>query len=71
MDSVDGIDATRQIIEVFPNARVIIVTDYDDSELREAAREAGACDYVVKENLLHLCRIITELTQPSRLTTTS
>jgi CheY-like chemotaxis protein len=69
MESIDGIDATRQIIEVFPTARVIMVTDYDDTELREAAREAGACDYVVKENLLNLCRIVTEWTHPSRLTT--
>jgi two-component system response regulator DegU len=68
MESVDGIDATRQIIDAFPTARVIIVTDYDDTELRDAAREAGACDYVVKENLLNLGRILTQWDQPRHLT---
>lgn len=69
MGRMDGVEATREIISAFPAARIIIVTDYDDLELREAAREAGACDYVVKENLLHLCRIVTEWTQPNQLTT--
>jgi CheY-like chemotaxis protein len=68
MESVDGIDATRQIIDAFPTARVIIVTDYDDTELRDAAREAGAYDYVVKENLLNLGRILTQWDQPRHLT---
>ena len=67
MEPVDGIDATRQIVGAFPAARVIIVTDYDDIELRDAAREAGACDYVVKENLLDLGQILTAWIHPSQL----
>jgi CheY-like chemotaxis protein len=54
MPRMDGITATRQITAAFPDARVLIVTDYDDPELREAARAAGACGYVLKENLLEL-----------------
>ncbi|MFL6228905.1 MAG: response regulator transcription factor [Pyrinomonadaceae bacterium] len=58
MAHTDGITATRQIVETFPGARIIVVTDYDDPELREAAHAAGACGYVVKENLLSLPRLL-------------
>jgi DNA-binding NarL/FixJ family response regulator len=58
MKRMDGISATRQIMSSFPCARVMIVTDYDDPDLREAAHRAGACEYVVKENLLELRRIL-------------
>lgn len=60
MKEVDGITATRNIMALFPEAHVMIVTDYDDEKLREAARSAGACGYVVKENLFALRRILSE-----------
>lgn len=52
MEGADGITATRQITTAFPEARIIIVTGHNDEPLRRAAREAGAFDYVLKENLL-------------------
>ena len=58
MKNVDGITATGRITSAFPDARVLIVTDYDDHDLRLASREAGACGYVVKENLLDLSLIL-------------
>ena len=58
MPGVDGITATREITSAFPEAKILIVTDYDDAELREAAREAGACGYVLKENLLAIRQVI-------------
>lgn len=51
---MNGIAATRQIIENHPTAKVVMVTNYDDPEMREAAARAGACGYVLKENLLEL-----------------
>ena len=58
MSGMDGLAATRQIISADPTAKVMIVTDYDDLQLREAAREAGASEYVVKENLADARRIL-------------
>jgi two-component system response regulator DegU len=58
MNGVDGITATRQITAAHPEAKIVIVTDYNDDELRRAAREAGAAEYVVKENLLNILDII-------------
>jgi DNA-binding NarL/FixJ family response regulator len=59
MKNVDGIAATRQIIAAYPEAHVLIITDYNEDELRRAAYEAGASQYVVKENLLFILEIIT------------
>ena len=58
MKGVDGITATRQIMADYPQARTVIVTDYNDDDLRRAAREAGACQYIVKENLLDILEIL-------------
>jgi len=58
MDRMDGIDATRQIKAAFCEAKIVIVTDYDDPNLRDAAFQAGACEYVIKENLHSLRRIL-------------
>lgn len=58
MKDVDGITATRQIMKDFPDARVVIVSNHDSDDLREAAAHAGARAYVVKENLLEVRRLL-------------
>ena len=40
MLGVDGIAATATIVRVDPDARVVIGTDYDEADLREAAHAA-------------------------------
>lgn len=54
MKEKDGLTATREICAAFPKARIVIVTKYNDLEMREAARSAGAFGFIVKENLLML-----------------
>src|ERR1700744_261538 len=49
MPHVDGLIATRQIIQAYPIAKVVMVTDYDDDSLRNAAREVGASAYILKQ----------------------
>ena len=56
LPGLDGIAATGQIRAAFPDARIVIVSDYGDERLRAAARAAGACGYVLKENLLEVRR---------------
>jgi CheY-like chemotaxis protein len=58
MPRMDGLAATRQIRELHPSARVVVVTDYDDEDLRNAASEAGACGYALKQNLTDLPGLI-------------
>src|SRR5690349_8536682 len=47
MPGMDGITATRQIMEERP-IPIIILTAYSDQQSVEAALEAGACAYLVK-----------------------
>jgi CheY-like chemotaxis protein len=54
MNETDGLAATRQIRAAFPDANIVMVTNYDEADLREAARAAGARAYVVKEDLFAL-----------------
>ena len=61
MEPMDGLTASQHLHESFPSARIVIVTNYDDEELREQAQLAGACRYVLKESLLELRQIL----QPS------
>jgi CheY-like chemotaxis protein len=58
MKPVDGITAARRIKAADPAARIIIVTDYDQADLREAARQVGACAFVAKDNLLELVPLL-------------
>lgn len=44
-----GIDATRQIRELFPDTEVVILTSYLDNELIVKAIQAGAAGYVLKQ----------------------
>ena len=59
MGQVDGLEATRQIRQIFPKARIVIVSQWDDPQLRAAAHTAGAEAYVGKSDLLPLRRILT------------
>ena len=61
MSRMDGITATREILKAFPAARVVIVSKHDDEQIREAARAAGACGYVLKENLLGIRALLEKL----------
>ncbi|MGZ5291243.1 MAG: response regulator [Actinomycetota bacterium] len=48
MPLVNGIEATRRIVQAHPDMVVIALSAYDDPALASAAREAGAADYVAK-----------------------
>jgi len=53
--------ATREILKAFPAAKIVIVSEHDDEQIREAARAAGACGYVLKENLLAIRELLEKL----------
>ncbi|MEK5440661.1 MULTISPECIES: response regulator [unclassified Fredinandcohnia] len=48
MKEMDGIEATRRIIESWPEAKIIIVTSFIDDEKVYPALEAGATSYMLK-----------------------
>lgn len=55
---VDGLEAARRLRTAFPDSQIIIVTQYGDPHLRAAATQAGACGYVLKENLLAIRELL-------------
>ncbi len=63
MRPVDGLRATAEIKARFPDAHIIIVSQYDDPELRSEAARAGACAYVLKDQLQDLPWILSILNQ--------
>jgi DNA-binding NarL/FixJ family response regulator len=48
MPGIDGIQATRQIREAVPNAKVVLLTAVQSPEVIADALAAGACGYVPK-----------------------
>jgi CheY-like chemotaxis protein len=58
MPGVDGITATRLIKEAFPDARILMVSGYNDPFLKKQAQNAGAIAYVLKDDLSQLLNII-------------
>lgn len=49
MPNLDGVAATRRILEELPETRVLILTSFSDRERIEDAVDAGAIGYVLKD----------------------
>ncbi|ANF98226.1 response regulator [Paenibacillus bovis] len=48
MDGMDGIEATRRVLEINPQCKVIVLTSYLDDEKMYPVIEAGAFSYLLK-----------------------
>ena len=51
MPILDGIEATRRILERFPNACVLVLTGSSNSADVDRARQAGAAAFLTKDRL--------------------
>lgn len=51
MPVMDGLEATRRIVEAVPRARVLVVSSSKDREDVARARQAGAIGYLPKDRL--------------------
>ena len=58
MEPVDGLTGSRAILRADPHARIVILTNYDESAYREAAKGAGTVGFVLKEDLTELLTIL-------------
>jgi CheY-like chemotaxis protein len=59
MPGVNGFAATRQIKSQFPDASILMISQYDNPKLRDLAVEAGATGFLSKEELTRLNGILT------------
>lgn len=63
MKKLDGFSAIRRIRLVSPEAVIIVISQLPEQEYRQEALDAGAVDYLNKENLNELPRLIENLVQ--------
>lgn len=54
MKNIDGIRATKMLIKEFPDAKVVMVSNYEGEEIKVEAMNAGSVGYVHKEYLAML-----------------
>lgn len=58
MKNTDGITASKRIIGSFPKAKIIIITSYDNPELKKMAGTIGIHSYILKENMIDIMDIL-------------
>lgn len=58
MKEMDGIEAATKIISANPDARIIIVSQFNDESTIDAVKNAGAVGFVSKENLYKVIEVI-------------
>lgn len=66
MKEMDGIEATEKILLQHPEAKVIIVSQYNDESTIDAAKNAGAVEFVSKENLYKVVEVIQRFNSDNR-----
>jgi DNA-binding NarL/FixJ family response regulator len=66
MQRMDGLAATRMLRRADPDAKIVIVTDYDDDDVRRAASEAGANGYILKQNLTDLAQLVRSIADSNK-----
>jgi DNA-binding NarL/FixJ family response regulator len=60
MNSMDGLTAAEKIKQKDPNAKIIIITNYDEASYRNRAKSISVFAYILKENLNELINILIE-----------
>jgi len=58
MPKCSGLTASKNILKKHPEAKIMIVTNYNEIDFRETAKELGVKEYVIKDNLLKVKEII-------------
>ena len=62
MPQLNGLEATRQILTVLPNTRILILSAHNDEAYLKNAMESGAVGFLLKQSSAHdLCRAIREV----------
>lgn len=51
MEKLNGIDATKEILKTNPNAKILLITTFQDDEYIGAALSLGCKGYILKQNI--------------------
>ncbi len=63
MAPMDGLAGSRAILSKHPEGKIVILTNYDDPDFRDAAKEAGTLAFVLKEHLNDIRSIVSRFDQ--------
>lgn len=66
MKKLDGLAVTRRIHLTSPEAIIIVISQLPEQEYRQEALDAGAVDYLNKENLNELPQLIEKYIQKNK-----
>lgn len=58
MQQKDGITATKELCAVHPDAKVFIITQFNDALHRTLANASGAAGFIAKENLHEIAGLL-------------
>ena len=58
METMDGLAAAKAILKINRDAKIIILTQFDDIEYYDAAKKLGVKAFVLKENILDVPALI-------------
>jgi len=58
MEPIDGLAASRAIMAAHPDAKIVVLTQYDSSIYRQAAKEAGTRAFLLKEHLSEIANVL-------------
>ncbi len=61
MRGKDGLTATKEILQAYPEAKVILLTMLRDDEYRNLAQSIGAKGFVVKNEIEEVLNLISKL----------
>ena len=51
MEKMNGIEATEKILEIDPNAKILLITTFQDDEYISSAISLGCKGYILKQNI--------------------
>jgi DNA-binding NarL/FixJ family response regulator len=54
MPGLNGFQCTKALLQEHPDARVVIVSSFNEPHFRQFAHDAGAVSFILKENILAL-----------------
>jgi CheY-like chemotaxis protein len=54
LPGLNGFQCTRALLQEHPDARVVIVSSFNEPHFRQFAHDAGAVSFILKENILAL-----------------
>jgi DNA-binding NarL/FixJ family response regulator len=67
MPQLNGLEATRQILKLFPNTKILMLSAYSDDAYVQNAIESGAVGFLLKQTSAYdVCRAIREVQKGNR-----